>query len=519
MDNKNFSFYTTLSVADALADVQSSVNGLSKSEVDERLRRYGSNEIKEVDITWVQILKGQLLSPFMCIFFVIGSAYLLTGQIAECLIIFIIIMVNVGIGFFQEYRSNSSMQLLKKCLMSQVTVKRDNVEGNISINELVPGDIIVLYAGDIIPADCRFIETDNCALDESSLTGESLAVVKKSDAMSEAVTDMYHAENIGFTGTIVTQGKGLAVVVSTGSATALGSIAALTNRSVTKSSLEKGSLAIARLTMYIVFFSLLGIALIHIVMHKGQINWIDWLLFAAALAITAIPEGLPMVMTFCLSQGAAALKKNNVIVKRLSAIGDLGSIEVFCTDKTGTLTENALSVADIYGLDPDGAVMYAILSSPAQVAAKESPTKGFDLALQKKITAEYFARMEKHTRLKEVPFTPQTRTCFAVVKDEEIHTLIIKGSPEIILPKCLFLSDAERKTIHTWIETEELKGNRILAVATKNISSYSADLYDIASDDNDYETIGLIGFQDPLKTSIRWACTRATRSPSHRRRL
>src|ERR1700722_4197171 len=143
MKNKKFSFYTALSVEDALHDVQSAGSGLTQQDVNKRLQTYGLNEIKEVDITWFDVLKGQLLSPFMCIFFVIGIAYLVTGKVAECIIIFLIIAVNVGIGFYQEYRSNASMQLLKKSLMSQVTVKRDNAESNISINQLVPGDIIL----------------------------------------------------------------------------------------------------------------------------------------------------------------------------------------------------------------------------------------------------------------------------------------------------------------------------------------------------------------------------------------
>lgn len=499
MENKNFSFYTNIAVNDALAGLQTSAAGLTQAEVDKRLATYGLNEIKEVDITWFQILKGQLLSPFMCIFFVIGLAYLFTGQGAESIIIFIIILVNVGIGFFQEYRSNSSMQLLKKCLMSQVTVKRDTTEMNVALNQLVPGDLIVLYAGDIVPADCRFIEVDNLAVDESSMTGESIAVAKKSDAMSEAVTDMYRAENIGFTGTVVTQGKGIAVVIATGSSTALGTIAALTNKTVTKSNLEKGSVSIARMTIYLVFFSLLAIALIHIILDKGKLNYVDLFLFAAALAITAIPEGLPMVITFCLSQGAATLKKNNVIVKRLSAIGDLGSIEVFCTDKTGTLTENALSVETMYGNDPDKTLIYAILSSPAQTATKESPTKGFDLALQKKLTDEHNTQLAQHNVLKESPFTPQKRQCMTLVHKDGVHTLIAKGSPEVIIEKCTFLNDQEKHTIQDWIDTEESKGNRILAIATKNIASYTAESYDIESDDHDYETIGLIAFQDPLK--------------------
>jgi Mg2+-importing ATPase len=501
MENKKFSFYTNISAADLFSDLQTSASGLTQTEVDKRLSVYGLNEIKEVDITWMHILKGQLLSPFMCIFFVIGLAYLFTSQVAECIIIFVIIMVNVGIGFFQEYRSNSSMQLLKKCLMSQVTVKRDNAEMNVALNQLVPGDIIVLYAGDIVPADCRFIEVDNMTVDESSLTGESIAVVKKSDAMSEAVTDMYRAENIGFTGTVVTQGKGIAVVIATGISTALGTIAALTNKTVTKSNLEKGSLSIARLTLYIVFCSLLIIAFVHIILDKGKLNYVDLFLFAAALAITAIPEGLPMVITFCLSQGAATLKKNNVIVKRLSAIGDLGSIEVFCTDKTGTLTENALSVETIYGENPDATLMYAVLSSPAQTATKESATKGFDLALQKKLTDEHNRQLAQHNVLKESPFTPQTRQSMALVHKEDAHTLIVKGSPEVVIEKCSFLKEQEKNTIHEWIKTEELKGNRILAIATKNIASYDDATYDIESSDHDYETIGLIAFQDPLKAT------------------
>ncbi|HLW72496.1 MAG TPA: HAD-IC family P-type ATPase, partial [Candidatus Babeliales bacterium] len=501
MKNKNFSFYTNISVNDTLADLQTSATGLTQAEVEKRLSTYGLNEIKEVDITWMQILKGQLLSPFMCIFFVIALAYVLTGQLAESVIIFVIIIMNVGIGFFQEYRSNSSMQLLKKCLMSQVTVKRDNSELNVPLNQLVPGDIIVLYAGDIVPADCRFIEVDNLAIDESSMTGESIAVTKKSDAMPQAVTDMYRAENMGFTGTTVTQGKGMGVVIATGSATALGTIAALTNKTVTKSNLEKGSLSITRMTLYLVFFSLLIIALVHIVMDKGHFTYIDLFLFAAALAITAIPEGLPMVITFCLSQGAAKLKKNNVIVKRLSAIGDLGSIEVFCTDKTGTLTENSLSVETMYGDNPDATLMYAVLSCPAQAASKESATKGFDLALQKKLTDDHTAQLAQHTVVKEFPFTPQKRQCMALVHKEGVHTLIAKGSPEIIIEKATFLSEQEKNTIHAWIETEETKGNRVLAVATKNSAVYNQDAYDIEADDHDYETIGLIAFKDPLKAT------------------
>jgi Mg2+-importing ATPase len=499
MENKNFSFYTSRAVNDVLSDLQTCASGLSQADVNKRLKEYGFNAIQEVDVTWMHILKRQLLSPFMCIFFVIGLAYLVTRQVAESIIIFIIIAINVGIGFFQEYRSNVSMQLLKKCLMSQVTVKRNDTEMNVAISQLVPGDIIVLYAGDIIPADCRFIEVDNIAIDESSMTGESIAVTKKSDAMDQAVIDMYRAENIGFTGSVVTQGKGVAVVIATGSATALGTIAALANVTEAKSSIEQGSVSIARLTIYLIFISLLIMAFIHIIIHKGQLNYIDFFLFAAALTITAIPEGLPMVITFCFSQGASSLKKNNVIVKRLSAIGDLGSIEVFCTDKTGTLTENALSVENIYGQDPDAILMYAVLSSPAQITAKESPTKGFDLALQKKLTDVHIAQLAQHNVVKELPFTPQKRQCMALVHKEGVHTLIVKGSPEIVIEKVAFLSEQEKNTINAWIEAEESKGNRILAIATKNISSYDASNYNIEADDHDYETIGLIAFQDPLK--------------------
>ncbi|HSC25388.1 MAG TPA: HAD-IC family P-type ATPase [Candidatus Babeliales bacterium] len=499
MENKNFSFYTNISVNDILTYLQTSNAGLTESEVNERLDKYGLNEIKEVDVTWLKLLQQQLLNPFMSIFFVIGLAYLLTKQITECIIIFIIIIINVGIGFYQEYRSNRSMQLLKKCLMSHITVKRQNTEKNIPINQLVPGDIIIMYAGDIVPADCRFITVDNLAIDESSMTGESVAVTKKSEALPEIVIDMYRAENIGFTGTIVTQGKGIAVVIATGSSTALGTVATLTNKTTTKSSIEKGSVSIARLTIYLIFFSLLIIALIHIIIDKGQLNYIDFFLFAAALTITAIPEGLPMVITFCLSQGASSLKKNNVIVKRLSAIGDLGSIEVFCTDKTGTLTENELSVENMYGNNSDEIIVYAILSSPVQTATKESLTKGFDLALQKKLTEDHRSQLRMYTVLKESPFTPQKRQCMALVNREDVHILIVKGSPEIIIPKIAFLNEQEKIRINSWIETEESKGNRILAIATKNIELYSAESYDIEADDHDYTTIGLIAFQDPLK--------------------
>jgi Mg2+-importing ATPase len=208
-----------------------------------------------------------------------------------------------------------------------------------------------------------------------------------------------------------------------------------------------------------------------------------------------------MVITFCLSQGAALLKKNNVIVKRLSAIGDLGSIDVFCTDKTGTLTENALSVQEIYGNNPDATLIYAVISSPSQTATKESPIKGFDLALHKKLTPENNQELEKHKKVQETPFTPQKRQCWAVVEKESVHTLIVKGSSEVVIPKCTFLSEAERTTINEWITQQELQGNRVLAVATKNISSYNHESYNVEAHDNNYETLGLISFHDPLKST------------------
>ena len=499
MENKNFSFYTNISADDVLLELQTSVHGLDEQEVAKRLMLCGYNEIKETDVTWVTILKNQLLSPFMCIFFVIALSYLFTKQVAEAIFIFVIIFVNVVTGFYQEYRSNTAMQLLKKCLMSQVTVKRGDTEMNVSINTLVPGDIICLYAGDIIPADCRFITTESLSVDESSLTGESIAVVKTSDQLPDAVQDMYKAENIGFTGTIITEGKATAVVIATGLKTALGSIAALTNTPTAKSNLEQGSAKVMRLVLYLIGFSLLLTALFHIITHQGKINFLDLLLFSAALAITAIPEWLPMVITFCLSQGAAKLKQNNVIVKRLSAIGDLGSINVFCTDKTGTLTENSLRVEDIYSQDPDLTLLYAILSSPAQSASKESNVKGFDLALQKKMSPELTAQLESYKVIKEVPFTPQKRCCFSLVEKENSYTFITKGSPDIVLSKCSFLSPQEREAIDQWIVTEELKGNRILAIATKKAQVADQASYDVLANDEGYETIGLIGFQDPLK--------------------
>src|SRR5579863_4749768 len=316
MENKKFSFYTNISAEDTLAHLQTASTGLTQQQADERLKIYGTNEIKETDVTWIEILKNQCLSPFMCIFFVIALSYVFTNQIAEGIIIFIIILFNIVTGFYQEYRSNSSMQLLKKCLMAQVTAKRDGTEINLPINQLVPGDIIVLYAGDIIPADCRFIETENFTVDESSLTGESVAVTKTSNAASAIVEETYKADNIGFTGTVITEGKATAVVISTGTATALGTIALLTNKAAAQSGLEKGSTQIMKVVLTLIFISLLATVLIHIISNKGNVKIIDLLLFAAALAITAIPEGLPMVITFCLSQGAAILKKNNVIVKR-----------------------------------------------------------------------------------------------------------------------------------------------------------------------------------------------------------
>ncbi len=503
--NEDISFFANSTIKDILKKLESSEKGLTSAEVKNRLTQYGLNELEKTTVTWFDVLKNQIKNPFILIFIVIAAVYFFTQEYTECTILIIIMVANTAIGFYQEYHSNRAMELLKSYLQSHIVVHRDNKDDVIQTNQLVPGDIIKLQAGDIIPADCRFITTENCTVDESMLTGESMPVKKMHEQTDKKITAIYDAYTLGYAGTVVMDGNAIGVVFATGQHTQMGSIAQLATKTVIKSVLAQGTTRLAEIVFVLVGISLALVFAVNIFFKSGQMSLVQFLLFAGALAISAIPSALPVVITFCLTQGAMALHKHKIIVKRLSALEDFGSLEVFCSDKTGTLTENALTVKDVYDIKDKNLLLYAALMKSIVMPAHKTVLSGFDLAVVQALNDAQKKELQKYEIVEELPFTYERYRSISLVHKGATHLLITKGPIEYILPVCS--KQHETAAITKWVKEHETQGSRVLAIAVKQVTGkFNKEELD---KEKSYDSLGLIAFADPLKDTAEKAIKKA----------
>src|SRR5579872_56499 len=506
--NEGLALYANSSIEDVLKKLETSSKGLSQPQANKRLTENGRNELQNSTITWIDVLKNQLKNPFLLIFIVIAIIYVFTKEYTESVILLIIMFVNTIIGFYQEYHSNRAMELLKSYLQSNIVVHRNGKDEVIQTNQLVPGDIIKLSAGDIVPADCRLIATENCTIDESMLTGESMPVKKMHELSDKKITAVHDAYTLAYAGTVMLDGDATAVVYATGRQTQMGSIATLATHAIVKSNLTKGTMQLAEIVLGLVVLSLALVLVADIFFKPGQLLFINFLLFAGALAITAVPSALPIVITFCLTKGAMTLQKHKMIVKRLSAIEDLGGIEVFCCDKTGTLTENRLSVNDVYSNDKEDILFFAALARPILEQAKKNVLSGFDHAVMDALDDEHKKALHDYSIVEELPFTYERYRTITFVEKNKQYALITKGPIEYILPLCSKLPQQETAALTAWVQEHEAQGNRVLALAIKNIDKLFKS-EDIEKYDKEYETIGLLSFADPLKDTAAEAVKKA----------
>jgi Mg2+-importing ATPase len=505
MENNDFLSYANSSIAQVLKNLETSEKGLTSAEVKERLTQYGPNELEKTTVTWFDVLKNQIKNPFILIFILIAGVYFFTGEYTEGIILIIIMVANTAIGFYQEYHSNRAMELLKSYLQSQIVVHRNDKDDTVQTNQLVPGDIIKLSAGDIVPADCRLIATENCTIDESMLTGESMPVKKIHELSDKKITAIYDAYTAAFAGTVVMDGDAIGVVFATGQQTQMGSIAQLATKTIVKSALAQGTTRLAEIVLVLVVISLALVLGVNIFFKSGQMSFIQFLLFAGALAITAIPSALPVVITFCLTQGAMTLHKHKIIVKRLSAIEDFGSLEVFCSDKTGTLTENSLTVQDVYAIKDQDLLVYAALMKSILIPAHKNVLSGFDLAVVQALNDAQKKELKSYEIIEELPFTYERYRSISLVRKGSTHFLITKGPIEYILPLCS--KQHETAAIHNWVKAHETQGNRVLAIAVKQVTGKLNK--DELDKEKDYESLGLIAFADPLKDTAEKAIKKA----------
>ncbi|MDD5083971.1 MAG: HAD-IC family P-type ATPase [Candidatus Moranbacteria bacterium] len=496
--------------ADAIAkEMQTSLDGLTVDEVMRRREEYGANQIEEHSVRWWHTLLRQFQSSFIYLLLVAAGLSFLLGERTEAEMMLLFLLINTLFGFFQEHHSIKTLDLLKKYLVSRSRVMRGNEEVSIESRDIVPGDVLMLAAGDKIAADVYFIESHDVMVDEEILTGESVAVEKIGGALKERTEQMYQAKNIGFAGTVLMRGRGVGVVIATGGDTAMGEVAHLTETTNRESTFEKGILRFSRFIMRLVIVTLTLIFLVNLLIKGEGANPMELLIFSLVLVISVIPEALPFVITVSLSRGSLRLAKKKVVVKRLSAIEDLGSVEVLCSDKTGTLTENKLTMEKVYADSKKQCLYAAVLASDYAGLEKGEDVDPFDEALWNAIDAKEREALLACTKISEAPFDPVRRRNSAVIWDQEERWLIVRGAPEAIIEISTHLSFEQKAKYLRWMAMQGEDGRRVLAVSHKPLPGKAQ--FSLERDESDLEFLGLISFVDPIKETAQEAINEARR--------
>jgi len=501
-----FSKYTTLGPGEILTEFDSEILGLDSKDAKKRLDVYGHNIINSKELRWWKIFFRQFKSPFIYLLFVAAALAFGLGEKIDSFMILGFIGINTILGFAQEYHSEKSLCLLKKFVIARARVRRDGKEILVNAEELIPGDIVIVETGDVIPADIRFLEVDNLTIDESVLTGESVPMVKQSHELQSTAEEVHQASNFGFSGTTIVGGRGEGIVVSTGKNTFMGEIAQLTIETHRESTFEKGINKFSGFILKMILVILIFLFVSNILIKGEDANIAELILFSIALAVSVVPEALPLVTTLSLSRGALRLAKQKVVVKRLSAVEDLGSIEILCTDKTGTITENKLQVDSVFSENKSECIFYGTLAASFLTEKDTEPNNAFDLALWKELSVFNKKRVKKFARLHEIPFDPVRRRNDVLVETDKGCVLIVRGAPEEILSLCKTTNKDQKEKLEEWSKNAGLMGNRVLAVGIKNIQSKNCK---IKEEENNLEFLGLISFVDPIKSSTRGAVKRA----------
>jgi Ca2+-transporting ATPase len=498
--------------------------GLTAEEAAERIVRYGRNELRESQrrAPW-RILLDQF-ADFMIV--VLIAAAVISGVIGEpqdTIAIIAILVLNAVIGFVQEYRAERAMAALKRIAAPNASVLRAGRRITLPAHELVPGDVVALEAGNVVPADLRLTEAVRLKVDESALTGESAAVDKAVAALRDADAALGDRRNMGYKGTLVSYGRGRGIVVATGMATELGRIATLlAAEEDNKTPLQK------RLTRFGSRLALAVLAICAIIFVTGLLRGeAPALMFltAVSLAVAAIPEALPAVVTISLALGAYRMVQKNALIRRLPAVETLGSITYICSDKTGTLTENRMKVEACYAdgklTRPDAALGAAVqrlftaialcndaIATGSEVSGDPTEVALYETALQAGFDKAVIEATSP--RLAELPFDSERKrmTTFHLLDGEVVA--LSKGAPETLLRRCSWQLDAsglaplERDQLHQTTERMAADGLRVLAVAYR-VWPELPDLKDGAAIEREMVFVGLVGMIDPPRREAREA--------------
>ena len=509
-----------LSITKTLEKLETNKNGLTFKQVNERLKKYGENKLPEKKkFSTTKILFSQFQSPLVYILIIAAAIALSLKEFIDMGIILAAVFINAGIGFFQEYKAEQTFTHLKKLVTHTARVLRRNQKGKIGAEEhlitsqeLVPGDIIILEAGDIVPADARLIEIHNFETKEAILTGESIPSKKHIEILEEGAP-LADRENMIYSGTIITRGKGKAVIVATGLKTELGKIASLLKTTEDEQTpLQKKIGHLAKITGLIIGGFCVVLFVSGIIIGRP---FFEMLLISVAVAVAGIPEGLVIAVTICLTVGMQKLLKKKALTRKLVAAETLGSITIICSDKTGTLTEGKMAVAHVLPFQKVNSqdllkigllCNNVIIENPEEELEKwkiSGDTTEIALAQgaihagleRKKLLKEYF-------RIDEIPFESETMYMATLhqMPSKNKYTLLVKGAPEKILDLCQ-ISLIQRKKIQKEFEKLTGKGLRVLAFAQKNVCEKIEHLSNEHL--NKLEFMGLIALKDPLRPEAK----------------
>jgi Mg2+-importing ATPase len=476
--------------------------GLATAEVQSRLTTYGPNDAATVKRSplWLQFL-ARFRSPLVIILLVASGLSAATGDAASFFIVVSIVTASITLDFVQEVRAQNAVETLRRSVAVQATVQRDGKSLSLPIDQLVPGDIVELIAGDLVPADSRLLESRDLFVNQSLLTGEPYPAEKLAGDAASGAENPAGASNAVFAGTSVISGTATIVICRTGSQTALGNLATSLAEKPPATAFAVG---IHRFGMLIMRFTVLMVLFVLVVNISFHRPLLESLMFALALAVGLTPELLPMIVTVTLARAAMELSKRKVIVKRLSAIHDLGAMNVLCTDKTGTLTEATIKLVraiDGRGAESQRAYAYAYVNSQFESGMK-SP-------LDDAILAAHPFDMKDWKKIDEVPFDFERRRISVLVEHEAKRRLIVKGAPEDLLRLSMRHEDASgaeqpldaetRKAFEATLDALGAQGFRALGIASRAVDENHATA--AITDETDLVFSGFAVFLDPPKAS------------------
>ncbi|MCW5908314.1 MAG: cation-translocating P-type ATPase [Chitinophagales bacterium] len=490
--------------------------GISETDAEVRIQEHGPNEIEEQKRKSVWQMLLHQLTDFMVLVLIAASIISgLLGDVTDTIIILLIVALNTIIGFVQEYRAEKAMEALKKMAASVARVVREGKQKDIPASQLVPGDLVLLEAGNLLPADVRFNECFSLKVDESALTGESHHVDKIAVELEDGEYTLGDRTNMGYKGTHVTHGRGSGYVVATGMNTELGQIARMIQKDDTETPLQKRLAAFGKKLAVIIF--IICIVIFGLGVLRGEAV-LHMLLTSISLAVAAIPEALPAVVTISLALGARRMVKQNVLIRRLPAVEALGSVTYICSDKTGTLTLNKMTVQQLVETDagtqfselPKDDLIFIALSLNNDVTKTEAGIftgESTEVALAEYAAGKGFERSEMEKsfpRVAEIPFDSH-RKCMTTVHTFGVKYLsITKGATDVLLKK---VAASQQQNISQWqnqIDEMASNGMRVLGYAAKILDALPENISPEYME-KDLVFLGFAGLMDPPRPEVKAA--------------